>query len=267
MLAKKKVEAVPINKLETVENNYLEKIDTDPRFSIEIDPENRYNFSETQKDFISNYIQFKNVPLAAKLSGIDEDTAVMYYKSYSVKAEIRRINIALYHRAFATRMLTIDEIGGYLTSVLIGENLAEADKIGTRDKMQVIKLMLELTKMKQESFANPDKVIDAVDIQEDLSNLSVDAIQQLINSSKKPKETNEDKNDIVEEINKVNNWLSTEELQHLKTLSTSELLNILEESNKNLNKDNNSSKKEEDKSSDLHDKFKKLLEEDSDETI
>ena len=104
---------VPIESLRTLESDYYDSIDTDPRFSIEVDPLNRYHFSETQKEFITHYVQFKNLPLAAKLADIDEDLAMSYYKNYNIKAEIRRINLALNHRAFATRMMTIDELGGY----------------------------------------------------------------------------------------------------------------------------------------------------------
>ena len=61
---------LPINDLGVLENGYLDSLETDARYSIEVDPQNRYNFSESQKEFIANYIQFKNVPIAAKLSEI-----------------------------------------------------------------------------------------------------------------------------------------------------------------------------------------------------
>ena len=82
----------------------------------------------------------------------------------------------------------------------MGENISEADKIGTRDKMQAMKLMLEINRMKQEAIANPDKVID-YNLQDELNDLSVDAIQHLIATSKKKKkvETDEEGNPIEEE--------------------------------------------------------------------
>ena len=142
--------------------------------------------------------------------------------------------MALNHRAFATRMMTIDELGGYLTSIIIGDNLAEADKIGTRDKLQAAKMIMELNKMKQDGINDPDKIIDATDIQEDLSSLSVEAIQRLIESTKKKDNpAKEEKDGIIEEINEMNhNALTIEELNHLKSLPTSELLIILEETTK-----------------------------------
>lgn len=260
---------VSYDQLEILEDDYLNKVQVDPRFSIEVDPENHFHFSESQKDFIENYVQFKNVPLAAKLAGIEEELGMSYYKNYNIRMEIRRINLAMHHRAFATKMLDMDEIGGYLTSVLIGENLAEADKIGTRDKIQVAKLLMELNKMKREAIADPSNVIDAVDIQEDLSSLSVDTIQKLLKTSQKPTEDLQKKEEVIEEINETNsNALSSEEINHLKTLSTSELLNILEETNKAMQeRENNilSNKKpsifEKTGSSSLTNKLKKYIDE------
>lgn len=251
-MKKNKTDLVPMENLRTLEDNYYDSIDSDPRFSTEVDPTNRYHFSEAQKEFIAYYAQFKNIPLAAKLANIDEDLAISYYNTYNVKMEIRRINLALNHRAFATRMMNIDELGGYLTSLIIGDNVAEADKIGTRDKLQAAKMIMELNKMKQEGISDPDKIIDAVDIQEDLSSLSVDTIQKLLESTKKKDGNRERKEELIEEINDINNGLSAEEINHLKTLPTSELLNILEETNKVI--EEKKDKKEE-------------IEEDSDDSI
>ena len=115
----KSKEVIPYEDLNVLEEGYVEKLDTDIRYSIAIDPEDKYNLSQSQKDFIEFYVQWKNIPLAAKMAGIDKDTAMQYYNTYGVKREIDRISLALYHRQFATKMLNLDEIGGYLTSFTI----------------------------------------------------------------------------------------------------------------------------------------------------
>ena len=203
--------------MEILEEEYYAKIDNDPKYDIVVDPTDKYKMSDTQKEFIANYVQFKNVPLAAKLTNIDEDTAMDYYNQYSTKMEIRRINLALYHRAFASKMLGLDEIGGYLTSLLIGENMAESDKIGTRDKLQVVKLMLEINKMKQETAIGANNIID-YDIQDQLNDLSVDAIKQLINSSKKKKSDDgeEGKETVSDNFSKVYSDNSVDEIMQKK---------------------------------------------------
>lgn len=211
--------------LEAHENNYLGALDTDSKFSLEVDPENKYNMSDTQKEFIAFYVQYKNVPLAAKLAGIEEDAAMDYFNKYSSKMEIRRINLALYHRAFATKLLSVDEIGGYLTSLLVGENIAEAEKLGKKDKLQVVKLLLEINQMKQNMISNPKEIIDAIDVQEQLNELSVETIQKMIEvSNDKEKQKKED---LIEEVREKNSYLTPEEIAQLNSMSTKELMELL----------------------------------------
>ena len=227
---------LPIDKLDVLEDDYYNKLETDPKYSIVVDPENKYNMSDTQKEFIANYIEFKNVPLAAKLTDIDEETAKSYFSMYSTKMEIRRINIAMYHRTFATRMLSLDEVGGYLTSLIIGENIAEAEKISTRDKMQAAKMIVEINRMKQEAFVNSN-VIDYNDIQDQFSDLSVDTIKAMLNTSKNRSKANEaqaEQAEIIDEFKENNPFLTNEEITQLKTMPTKDLVNLLEETNEKL---------------------------------
>ena len=216
---------LPIDKLDVLEDDYYNKLETDPKYSIVVDPENKYNMSDTQKEFIANYIEFKNVPLAAKLTDIDEETAKSYFSMYSTKMEIRRINIAMYHRTFATRMLSLDEVGGYLTSLIIGENIAEAEKISTRDKMQAAKMIVEINRMKQEAFVNSN-VIDYNDIQDQFSDLSVDTIKAMLNTSKNRSKANEaqaEQAEIIDEFKENNPFLTNEEITQLKTMPTKDI--------------------------------------------
>ena len=55
-----------------LEEGYYDQLEKNPKYSLQIDPENKYNMGEIQRKFIANYVQFKNVPLASKLTGIDE---------------------------------------------------------------------------------------------------------------------------------------------------------------------------------------------------
>ena len=123
----------------------------------------KYNLSQSQKDFIKYYVNWKNIPLASKMAGIDKDTGLQYYNTYGVKREIDRISLALYHRAFATKMLNLDEIGGYLTSLIMDINVPEADKLNVKDKIGVAKLIAEINEKKQRAIADPSNIID-VDI-------------------------------------------------------------------------------------------------------
>lgn len=213
--------------LTVLEDGYIEKLEKDNKYSMRIDPENKYNLSDTQKDFIRFYVDWKNIPLASQMAGIDKSTGIAYYNSYPVKMEIRRLSLAMYHRQFATKMLNMDEIGGYLTSLLMDVNVAEADKLNVKDKIGIAKMLVEINEKKSKAVIDPENIID-VDINEELENLSVDAIHQLIASSNNGK-TRKTKEDLIEEIKLLNDdRLSMEEISQLSMMTVEQLSKIVE---------------------------------------
>lgn len=208
------------------------ELDTNPKYTLEIDPTNKYNFTDLQKMFIQYYLDFRNVNTAAQLCKIDQDVANQWFVSYSVQTELRRLNLALYQRQFAHKLLSIDEIGGYLSSLMTDENVPIADRLSTIEKLKVADMILKINDYKSNVMTNPDIIIET-DINTQIKNLSVNAIKQLIEQNKY--QTN-NKDDIIEQLN-VNNTFTDEEIAYLKTLPTNELLNMLNSlTNKEENK-------------------------------
>lgn len=205
---------------------YMSELDTNPKYSLEVNPENKYKMTQADKEFVNHYVQFKNVNTVAEIMKIDQDLANQMFVSYPIQSEIRRINLALYHRQFASRLLTIDELGGYLTSMLTDNFVPLADKMKPTEKLRVVELLIKLNEMKINSFSNPTELM-AKDINSQLRNLSLDTIKQLISqNADKNKKTN-----IINDINK-NGVLSIEEKAYLETLSTQELLKLVDDTNK-----------------------------------
>ena len=208
-----------------LQQDYIKEVENNLEYSLSVDPENKYNMCEGQKKFIEYYIQFKNVETAAELTGIDMDMAKQYFVSWNTQQEIRRINRALYHRQFNSKLLSLDEIGGYLTSLLTDENVPIGDQLKSRDKLAVAKMIIDLIELKKESFENPNVIMNKnLDIQ--IKNLSINTIQSLLNQNEKDKI--ELKNKLYE-----NEDLSIEEKSYLETLPTETLLQLIEDSNKN----------------------------------
>lgn len=216
------------NELINFSQNYLEELEKDPKYSLEVDPENKYDLSDEQKTFIRLYVEHKNLATVAYFMDIKMDVAKSYLMSYYSQNEIRRINLAMYHRQFNTRMATLDEIGGYLTSVLI-DNVPEADRLKAPEKLRVIQLLVDLNKLKMQSLEDP-AVIMAKDIDIQIKQLSVATIEQLLAQDKA-----KEKKDVVYEIN--NDTISPEEAAYLSSLSTTELLDIIESTNGGENHD------------------------------
>lgn len=208
------------------------ELETNPEFSLDVDPTDKYSMSEEQKTFIKNYVEFKSIPMAAELSGIDIDVAKTYFVAYSSQQEIRRINRAMYQRQFSHKLLTIDELGGYLSSLITDENVPLADRVKTMDKVRIAQMLIDLQTYKNEGIDDPSKIIDA-DIEGEIKNLSVKSIKLLIAQNNKKKD--EKKKD--EAIKNASSMLSPEEEVFLKTLPTKDILNLIEETSKGGNKD------------------------------
>lgn len=226
---KKKVDKeikIDCKELQTMQENYVMEVETNPEFSLDVDPLGKYNLSQVQKDFIKYYIQFKSVATAAELCGIDIDTAKTYFLNYITQQEIRRINRALYHRQFEHKMLDLDDIGGYLSSLITDENVPIGDQLKTKDKLQVANMLIDLIKLKKESFEDPAKLKN-IDVASQLKNLSLITIQQLLVQSNKQ----EKKEPII-----LDNNLSAEEKEYLNSLPTESLLELLNDENEKKEK-------------------------------
>ena len=232
-LQKKQVQMNPIvieAESKSLTSQYLNEIDNNPEYSLKVDPTNKYNMSDQQKEFISHYVQHKNIPVAAKLANIDVDVASQMYAAYSSQQEIRRINRALYHRQFAHKLLSVDDIGGWLSSLITDEDVPYADRLKPREKLQVAQMLLNLNEWKRQVINNPE-MLTTKDIETEIKQLSIETIKNMLSTKNQIDNEAEQKTNLINEIKKTNT-LSIEELSLLETLSVSELLDLLNTSEK-----------------------------------
>ena len=209
--------------MDNVEANWQEVLRTDPKYSLQIDPTNRYNFTEQETDFISYMIQYKNVQFVSTvLMNIPLEEGVNIYKKYDVQQEIKRINLAMYARRFATKMADLDQLGGYLTSGLIDENVPVAERWSAKEKITASKLLMTLNMLKQKAVNKPE-VVEVVEIQKDLEKLSPNELKQLIEYND---DENLEKEKLIELINE-DGLLTMEELKNLRMMSVEELQDLL----------------------------------------
>lgn len=217
--------------MQMLQVGYQTLLNTDPQYSLEVDPTNKYNLSETKKSFIENYCEVKNIPLAAQLTGIDPSEAKMFWGEWNVKAEINRINFAKIHRQFSVRMMNLDEIGGYLTSQILDYNVSLSDRLSARDKLAAARMLMDLNKMKQEAVVDPRTVIDVVDTEEMLKEMNVDSIEEMINNTKHATEVLAEKSKIIGELKDLNPELTGEDIASLRSLNIEDLERLLQEVN------------------------------------
>lgn len=231
MAKKKYLENIQDNKSDVIgykdvdraEENFKELVETDPKYSLNIDPLGQYNFSDEELDFISYMVQYKNVQFVSTvLMNISLQRGVEIYKSYRVQTEIRRLNLAMYARRFITKMADLEQIGGFLTSGLIDENVPIADRWGAKEKIAASKLLINLNILRKNAINEP-KVVEVIEVQKDLEKLNPNDIKKLIEMND---EDNIEKEKIIEIINE-DNLLSMEELKNLRMMSLEELQDLL----------------------------------------
>lgn len=199
------------NNLESLKTSKYAEIEANPKYSLVVDPDDKYHMSDDQKEFIKAYIQVKNIPLAAEISGIEMDTARVYFFAQSSQDEISRINEALYKRQFSMRLLTLNELAGYLTSQLTDMNVPLGDRLAPSEKIRVAQMLIDLNKLRLD--VQTASAEDKTSINEQIKKLSVDTIKQLLGQSE-------------------NTTLSKEETDYLKSLPPEELLSMLNDINK-----------------------------------
>lgn len=219
---KKKITYENIEKTDEISKQYIDEINNNIVFSLQVDPENKYNMPEEQKRFIAYYIQYRNVATAGMLANIDLHLATSYLMAYSTQQEIQRINKAIIQRQFATKLASLDNIGGWLTSLLT-DDVVEGDKINSKEKIKVAQMLIDLHKLKAESLMSPQTLIQK-DINVELKDLSIETIKKLIYND----EQIEKKKEAIEKL-KEEREMSYEDIEYLKTLDTETLLKFIED--------------------------------------
>ena len=217
----------PYGDYRLLDESYKQKLDTDIKYSLAVDPLNYYNLTEREINFVSAYVQLHNYEAIQFYTGITVDECKECHKNFGVQQEINRINMAMTCRRLNQKHLNADELGGYVTSMITDENVPLADRLSSKDKLKAIQLLIELNKFKQETYNNP-KLLNDVEIEEDIEELDVSDIKKLLNSKK---EKTEEKENLINEINS-DDHLSMEEISNLKGMSMKELTELRDKINK-----------------------------------
>ena len=220
-IKEKELEKIPIEQVPILQKEYEKELEENPEYSLVVNAEGKYDMSEEQKKFVEYYVQFKSVSTACDLLGIEREVGLNYFVAYSTQQEIRRINRALYHRQFSQKMLDLDQIGGFLSSLVTDENVPLASQLNNVDKLKVINMIMEVMKLKKEALIDPEPLMKNNDISLEIKNLSINTLQNMLNNINK---TNKDQDEIV-----IEESLTPEEKAYLETLPTEDLLKILEE--------------------------------------
>ena len=130
-----------------------------------------------------------------------------------IQEEINRLEFAYYKERTQRKVMTYDEIGAYLSSLIVGQTIPFKDKLNSAGKLEAMKLLISWYEKREEIYAqNNDEILD-ISLDEQLHELSVESIKNLIsnldkNKSKKIKGKDFDKMDnkeLIKTLNNINN--------------------------------------------------------------
>lgn len=214
-----------------IEAEYKQELDTNPEYSLVVDPTNKYGMSSLTKEFIRYYVDYRNISTVANFCNIENDEALDILNSFPVQQEIRRITRALYHRQFSKKIMTMNEIGGFLSSLIEDSEIPIADRLSNKEKLGVVRLLIDINEIKIKAMTDPS-VLMMKDISDLVKDLSVGAIKSLINQTNTTNNVNEVNRNIIniandERIKKNEPVLSPEESAYIESLSVDEALALL----------------------------------------
>lgn len=229
MAQKKQMNLMPIDMVRQGQEQMITAFENDPAYSLLPDPTGTLQLTENQKKFIECYIEFHSIPYASQLAGITEEEGRDIYFDPVCKEERRRIGRVLNYRRFSRRLLTVDEVGGYLTSLLMDEDFGAGDALTAKDKLQVTRQIIDINKLKAEAYNNP-KIIENVDFTEaEMEELTPEDLKTLIEETKKGKHNSDgEKRALIAELNKNNDFDSTD-IEYMWGCSVEELEQLLRE--------------------------------------
>lgn len=242
-MSKEQKNLIPISMVRDAQDELSVALKTDPQYSLEVDPIGTLKLTPEQKRFIECYSEFPSIAYASQLAGIEEELGREIYFDPVCKQERRRINLAKNYRKFSRRLLTVDEIGGYLTSMLMDEDMG-GERLSSKDKIQVTKQIIELNKLKAEAYMNP-RLIENVEFSDaDVKDLTAEDLKNLIEQTRKGKSaTDGEKGALISELNK-NGDFDTTDIENFWSLTVDELKQLLKESERLEHGDKNLSDEE-----------------------
>ena len=239
--------------------NIVEYINNKDDNSLEVDANNRYNFDDLTKAFIHLYCEFSSLEFTCKQLDITVAQGEKLISQYNVQLEIKRINKAMYNRCFARQVMNLQDIGGYLTS-LITDEVPVTKQLSRKDKLEAVKMLIALNIRQEELLQQPKTEIiiqQEENVEEELKKLSLASIKQLIST----KENEDERKTIIQDLKNKYNY-SIEELMKFSTMSIEELKKI---NSRVSDKEHliDVTFKEDEKVRNLKEKFKKIKKEDS----
>lgn len=211
-----------VQSLSEEERNSLNVLDMD---------DEGYVFSDLEKRFIKQWIDFKNLVVVSATLGISQKDSSVILTNPHIRKEIDRLSLARMRFRFARRILTLDECESYLTTTITDEGVALSDQLNAKDKLSAMKLLLDVKQMKADSLSNPT-IVDNTPVEKQLEELSIETIKQLLDTKLDKKDDIATNIAVRQQVIQSLPNISESEKKDINSMSPEELLKIVDQFSK-----------------------------------
>lgn len=124
-----------------------------------IDTQNEYFMTDVQKEFVLLYTQYHDPFVVGEMLHLTLEETFEVWSNYYVKRALEQLGKIMFYKQLAIKLDSIDELGGYLTSLLTDQNIPECDKLSPKEKLSICDLIIKLNEYKATLFIrSPDFV-------------------------------------------------------------------------------------------------------------
>lgn len=122
-----------------------------------INSQDEYFMTDIQKEFVLLYSQYHDPFVVGDMLQLTREETVEVWSNYYVKRALEELGRIMFHKQIIAKLDSIDELGGYLTSLLTDQDIPQCDKLSPKDKLAVCRLIIQLNEFKASLFVNsPD---------------------------------------------------------------------------------------------------------------
>lgn len=140
------------------------------------------NLSNSQRDFITIFYQTNSLNMTKNLLNLSVDDVVFLYKDPLVRDILRKLEVERQKKLFKRKMLSLEELGIYLSNHLVDYDLPLSEKFDNKEKLDASKLLLDIHKTMNSYVENPNVLMSQTNIKNELNieKLEVSELKELL---------------------------------------------------------------------------------------
>lgn len=143
--------------LRSLDNKCEEYKEDVSSLEFHINSQHEHFMTDTQKEFVLLYSQYHDPFVVGDMLRLTREETVEVWSNYYVQRALEELGQIMFHKQLVAKLDSIDELGGYLTSLLTDQDIPQCDKLSPKDKLAVCKLIIQLNEFKASLFVNsPD---------------------------------------------------------------------------------------------------------------